>query len=255
MKFILFLSAVCFTALISCQSNRKETTDNTQSAPAETKPAAMPAETKTFFVVTSWVTKNRELAMEHVPNQQKQLVKLWNQGIVENIYYNQRGKFSDGAPLPLIAFFINAADEITARATLDSTDIVRNNLAKYTLRQVGRNIFRRNENAQKLSAGTTIESYAVTWTLNGNRATMDTTGYTDQAIMTAKLQEVGILENIYVDLTPIKQKTTGAEPAVFIVNAKSEKHAHDILDAMPIVRNKKASYAMHDVGQFFMGIK
>jgi len=256
MKYVLLTLTAGSIMLAACQNTTKESTDHTGSTPAvaETR-AAAPVETKTYFVVTSWLTKNRELAMEHTPNQQKQLIQLWNKGIVENIYYNQRGKFSDGGPLPLIAFFINAADEITARATLDTTDIVLHNLASYTLRQVGRNIFRRNENAVKLSAGTAIESYAVTWTLAGDRATMDTTSFNAQAMLTAQLQEVGILENIYVDLSPLKAKTSGAEPAVFILNTKTEKDARRLLDEMPIVKAKKATYGLHHIGQFLMGVK
>lgn len=251
MKYLLFISLACL--VLACDSNNQ--TEKSQQTSASLSAQTKLPEDKTYMVITSWTTKDRAKAMEHVPIQQKQLMSLWNKGLVENIYYNQKAKFNDGQPLPLIAFFSNGQNEFDVRAMLDSTDIVANGLASYTLREVGRNIFPRSENAAKLSAGTQIESYAVVWTLAAGKAKTDTASYKDQAMMTAKLQDVGILENIYVDLNPIDTKPSAINPAVFIINAKNEVGARRVLDQMPIVKSGKATYGLHDVGQFFLGIK
>jgi len=251
----LFLSISLGSLFFACEG-KKQTTNTATTAPAAAQATtAAIQDSKTYFVLTSWTTSDRAKAMEHVPNQQKQLMSLWNKGLVENIYYNQNAKFKDGEPLPLIAFFANGANEFDVRTMLDSTDIVIHNLATYTLREVGRKIFLRSRNAANLTAGTAIESYAVVWTLTGDRSKMDTTSFTAQAIMTARLQDVGILENIYVDLSPLGTKASAINPAVFIINSKDKAGAKKVLDEMPIVKSKKATYGLYDVGQYFMGTK
>ncbi len=249
--------AIAFAALnlIACDQTKSTSQTQNGSAVSEESPGQKSREQNTYFVISSWITKDRQEALNHIPNQQKQLMSLWNRGLVENIYYNQKGKFSDGQPLSLIACFVKAENEDAARAMLDTTDIVKNKLANYTIRQVGNVISSRSENAVKLSAGTAIESYAVVWELKNQDAKKDSTIFISQSKTTAQLQNVGIIENIYVNTESIGKKNSDIKPAVFIINAKNEAGARQVLNEMPIVKSGIASYGLHHVGQFMSGVK
>ncbi|WP_353718759.1 hypothetical protein [Dyadobacter sp. 676] len=168
-KSLIMLSILC---MFSCASNdyydnnsdgSKETASGSASSPTETHSPA-----KTFFVLTSWKTQNRQLAMQSIPVAQKQLMGLWKKGIVENVYYRQNGDIKNNEPLALVAFFIKAASEDDVRATLDTTVLVKNQLATYTLREVGKNVLGRNDNTSRLNSAVNIETFAVTWSMSNS---------------------------------------------------------------------------------------
>lgn len=252
MKVLLLV--VSLAGLYACQSNTYKDEQMQQAAADSTKDTTATPETKKFFVLTSWSTTDRNKALAHIPNQQKQLMGLWQKGVVENVYYNQKGKFNDDQPLSLIAFFINASSEDQARMALDTTDIVKSNLANYTLRPVGEQVFGRNDKAMKL-ASTTDHVYAVIWAFLVDRTKLDTKILDEQKAFGKKLEQEGIIENGYIDLSSLSSQTNDTQPGIYFINAKSEADAKKIIDDMPMIQAKQATYGLRDIGQFFIGKK
>ena len=253
MRTLLLLSSLL--GIYACQSNNQKVESTPQDSVAVEQQVAVDTEaTKTFFVLTSWATTDRNKAMAHIPNQQRQLMGLWNKRIVENIYYDQKGKFSNDQPLSLIAFFIKASTENNAHLALDTTDIVKNNLANYTLRPVGQLAFGRSENATKVGSEAG-HVYAVIWAFLEKGNKIDTTVLKQQIKVDTKLQQDGIVENGYIDQNSLSAQSNGTQPGLYFINTKSEADARKVLDAMPLVKSKMATYGLRDVGQFFTGVK
>ena len=250
-----FLLLISLSGLYACQSNTNKADQTQQDTTSISKDTlATAANAKTFFVITSWTTTDRNKAMAHIPTQQKQLMSLWNKGIVETIYYDQKGKFADNQPLSLIAFFIKSPTEDGAHLSLDTTDLVKNNLAEYTLRPVGQSVFGRSPQAMKV-ASTTNHVYAVIWAFLVEKDKLDTKILGEQARLNEKLQQEGLLENGYIDLSSLSADSGGTQPGIYFINAKSEDEARKVLDTMPLVTSKQATYGLRDVGQFFAGSK
>ncbi len=247
------LVLISFFGLYACQSNKSKEESTQQDTTVVAQDIAVVA-AKKFFVITSWTTTDRDKAMAHIPNQQKQLMGLWNKGIVENIYYDQKGKFTNNQPLSLIAFFIKASTEDDAHLALDTTDLVKSNLAEYTLRPVGQNVFGRSDKAMKV-ASTTDHVYAVIWAFLVERSKLDPEILRKQAILNEKLQQEGLLENGYIDFRLSSENSEGTQPGIYFINAKSEAEARKVLDTMPLVTSKQATYGLRDVGQFLAGTK
>ncbi|GAB4041561.1 hypothetical protein [Spirosoma jeollabukense] len=181
-----------FFGLGACQSTTQKSdqaqTDTTAVIPDTVAQTEKPSN---FFVLTSWATTDRNKAMAYVPNQQKQLMGLWRKGIVENIYYNQKGKFADGQPLVLIGFFLKGLTEAQAHQALDTTDVVKTNLANYSLQLVGQPVFGRSDKALTISAAGT-ETYAVIWAFLVNRDSLDRAVLGEQMNLNIRLQREGI---------------------------------------------------------------
>jgi len=249
MKPLLMPIMVCL--FLSCQTTESKHETKKPDSLSVFKDSVEKKEIKKFFVLTKWSTTDREKALSHIPKQQKQLMSLWNKGIVENIYYPPKGKIEADKPLALIAFIINGTSEKEVRTTLDTTDIVKSNLASYTLIPVGYNVFNRNEEALKLVS---IEkTYAVLLAFLVEKDKLNSKIIGEQALLNSKLHEQGILENAYINLNFLAADSTGTQPAIFFINAKNEKDAKILLDKMPLVTSKQATYALHNVGRFLVG--
>ncbi|WP_353718758.1 hypothetical protein [Dyadobacter sp. 676] len=70
--------------------------------------------------------------------------------------------------------------------------------------------------------------------------------------MTKQLFDIGRLETAYIDESA-HENYKALAPAVFFVNATGTADAKRLLDQMPIVRSKRATYALHRVGRFLLG--
>lgn len=181
-------------------------------------------------------------------------MRLWEKGIVENVYDNQKGKFSGNEPRSLSAFSIKAPGEAAAHQALDTTDIVKSNLATYSLRPIGETAFGRNDKATKMAA-TDGYAFAVLWALQTERTKNRHYSFERTGQCGVKLMQEGVIENGYIDPTLTSMNIEGKQPAIFFINAPSEKAARKILDKMSLVKEKQATYGLHDVGQFFLGRK
>ncbi|GAB3926145.1 DUF6491 family protein [Larkinella terrae] len=245
---------ITFLGLYACQSNKTNEESTQQDTTVIAAQDAADVAAQKYFVITSWTTTDRNKAITHIQNQQKQLMELWNKGIVENIYYDQKGKFADNEPLSVVAFFIKASTEDAAHLALDTTDLVKNNLADYSLRPVGQRVFDRSKKAMNL-ASKANRVYAVIWAFLVERDKLDTNVLREQAIRNEKLEQEGVLENGYIDLNSLSANSGGTQPGIYFINAKNEVDARKVLDTMPLVTSKQAAYGLRNVGQFLAGVK
>lgn len=92
---------------------------------------------ETFAVVWTTVSMRKEKLEEIVPSQTKQLHKLWEDGIVENVYFKTDEEFTSDETWPNIMFFVKAKNKDAAKDILDNMDFVKHKLATYELHPVG----------------------------------------------------------------------------------------------------------------------
>lgn len=105
---------------------------------------------ETFAVVWEWSTGDRQLVNDNLASQATQLMDLWREGVVENVYFNADSKFTDDKPLPNVVFFIKAKNENEAKQTLNQMVFVKKSIAQYTLYPVGTLWLIKHEDFQKL---------------------------------------------------------------------------------------------------------
>ena len=105
---------------------------------------------ETFAVVWEWSTDNRDTINNNLASQATELMDLWRQGVVENVYLNTEAKFADDKPMPTVVFFIKAENENGAKETLNEMVFVKKDIAKYKLYPVGILWLIKHEDFEKL---------------------------------------------------------------------------------------------------------
>lgn len=105
---------------------------------------------ETFAVVWQWTTGDRDKVNTNLATQATQLLDLWREGIVENVYLNTEAKFTDDEPMPNVVFFIKAKNKKDAKKTLNKMVFVKESIAQYELYPVGSLWLIKHEDFQKL---------------------------------------------------------------------------------------------------------
>lgn len=106
---------------------------------------------ETFAVVWEWSTGDREAVSSNMATQTTQLMDLWKQGVVENVYFNAEGTFADDTPFPTVVFFIKAENEDKAKKILNEMVFVKNGIKQYKLYPVGKLWLINYEDYQKIN--------------------------------------------------------------------------------------------------------
>ena len=96
---------------------------------------------KSYVTVWNTITENdsanaKELIKENVKAQSDAILKLWEEGIVENAYFDIEGTVNNNLITDFV-FFINADSEAEAIEICDELPFVKQQLASYKLQQVG----------------------------------------------------------------------------------------------------------------------
>lgn len=107
--------------------------------------------------------------------------------------------------------------------------------------------------AQKLFAEEDFDmrhSYAVVWTVNSGTSELYSNTLADQASSVLELWKAGAVENVYLDnKVSVKEIDKGdSSRVVFFIKAETEADAKKMLDAMPFVNEKVATYELFPVG-------
>lgn len=229
----------------------KNKTEN-QSEDSELQPQTQPVSNevmKTYAVIPSLVTENPQKFNDNIAEQASQLNKLWEEGTVENLYYNVDGQQVDKQIIPTIAYFIRATDIDNARNILDQMVFRTKNIGTFDLIPVGNFLFGQSEKAGDARLKKK-NAYVVIWDLSKPYNEVDPQIIQNQFEADFKLYEEGILENAY--------KNSPYDPSinnftVYFMNADSEEEAKKILNEMPFVTTNTGSYKVIDVGHFMRG--
>jgi hypothetical protein len=93
----------------------------------------------TYAVVWTIDTEDSELFHSAISEHSAEVLQLWRDGTVENVYIDSENKHDDlrkGDPARVM-FFIKAKTDVDAKKILDELPLVKNKVAIYTLHPVG----------------------------------------------------------------------------------------------------------------------
>ncbi len=206
---------------------------------------------KTYAVVPSLVTENPQKFNDNIVQQASQLNKLWEEGTVENLYYNVDGQKIDKNIIPSITYFIRATDIDKARSILDQMIFRTKNIGTFELIPVGNFLFGQSEKAADVRLKKK-NAYVVIWDLLKPYNEIDRDDIQNHFEADSKLYEEGILENAYKN-SPYDESIKNF--TVYFMNADSEEEANKILNEMPFVKSKTGSFKIIYVGHFMRGKK
>ena len=93
-------------------------------------------------------------------------------------------------------------------------------------------------------------SYAVVWSMDTDDAELFNSAIGDQSIKVLELWKSGIVENVYLDTKKTLKVIHKGDIArvMFFIKAKTDGEARKILDELPLVKKKVATYTLHPVG-------
>lgn len=95
--------------------------------------------------------------------------------------------------------------------------------------------------------------FAVVWSwVNADKALIDA-HVAHQSLQLRNLAAQGTAESVYFDTTPTGDDAIGYPTIGFILNAKSEAAARELLDQMVFVEKRIADYTLHPVGNKWLG--
>lgn len=250
MKHTLLLLVASFLVM-SCGDTKKKATTKTQAATTEAPTIGR----SNYAVVWSWKTTDVNLVTENTQKISDELTALWKNDIVENVYYDSDSKIDKLANLPNISFFMKAEGIKDAESILNNLTVVKKGIAKYSLYPVGVKWLGRNTEAIKERGMT--KSYVAVWNTitkhdqsNAKERIKENVKAQSDAIL--DLWEEGSVENIYMDIEGTIKLNLISDFVCF-VNVNSEKEAEELLNKLPFVTKKIASYKLFPVGTFWLG--
>lgn len=205
----------------------------------------------TYAVIPSLVTENPQKFNDNITEQASQLNKLWEEGIVENLYYNVEGQTVDKQIIPSITYFIRATDEDKAKNILDQMIFRTKNIGTFDLIPVGNFLFGESEKSKDVRLKKK-NTYVVIWDLLKPYNEVDRKEIEDQFAADFKLYEDGVLENAYKN-SPYDESVKNF--TVYFMNADTEQGANKILNEMPFIKSNTASFRIINVGHFMRGKK
>lgn len=203
----------------------------------------------TYAVIPSLITEDAQKFNDNISEQASQLNKLWEEGTVENLYYNVDGQTVDNQTIPTIAYFIRATDIEDARNILDQSVFRSKNIGTVELIPVGNFLFGQSEKAGDVRLKKQ-NVYVVVWDLLKPYDEVAQQDIQNQFDADFKLYEEGILENAYKN-SPYDESIKNF--TVYFMNADSEEEANKILNEMPFVKSNIGSFKIRNVGHFMRG--
>lgn len=242
MKILIFFIPILL--FLGCSEQPKEDFLNKKETPKYN--------VETFAVVWETVSMQKEKIIKHLPAQQQQLQKLWDEGTAENVYLKTDEKFGENDTFPNIMFFLKAKNREAAEELLNEMEFVKNKLAIYNLYPVGVLWLTRNDKTlEKIQQSK--KTFAVIWSSTSNDKLSDddirlqSEGFT-------KLWDEGYIENAYFDIVGASTGKKDRPTVVNFVNAQSTDEVHKILSELHFVKNERSTYMLFDVGVLWLGV-
>ena len=207
---------------------------------------------KNYAVVWAWTTENHEFILENLKWQIEDFQKLFDKGIIENVYLNnyEFTQLNDKAKMTTIMFFIKAKNEKDVRTMLDEMKFVKTQIAKYQIYPVGSKMLGRSESANLSKTF----SFAVIWANTGDKELTDN-NVQEQFEQTVQLWNNGLIENAYFATESAYKRANETPGMAYFVNAATEDEARAILDDLIFVKKGIATYRIFPVGTFWLGSK
>jgi hypothetical protein len=201
-----------------------------------------------FAVLITYKPQDKASIANEIGAQMEQLDNWWKAGYIENIYYQSAVQVKGTDSLPVVSFFIRAADEFGARSILDDAVMVKRGYATYELRPVGQLVRQRPAAAADVALKKG-HVFVVVYDSKDNWKSLPAGVSKEQELQDSVLHVKGIIENQYLD----REASTNKYTAVYFINAASKKEAQDLIAAMPVVKGGNASYKIREVGSFMKG--
>lgn len=202
-----------------------------------------------FAVTWQWTTDNVQFVVDNSARISEELVKLWNQDVVENAYFDTNSPIDKLAHLPNITFFIKAFSEAEARSILDELTIVQKGIAAYQLHPVG--LLWLDRSTVAINQKGITNSFVAIWETKRSLKTSDPLLKAQNDRVLA-LWNTGNIENVYFDNAGTNQ-VNDITDFVFFVNSNTRAEAEAICNSLPFFEEKVADYKMYQVGTFWMG--
>lgn len=206
---------------------------------------------ETFAVVWKTYSLQKDKMEKIVPTQTEQLKSLWEQGIVENVYFKTDEKFGKDDTWPNIMFFIKAKNQEAAKEILDEMDFVKHKFAMYELHPVGVLWLKRNEKAIE-RVQKTKRTFGVVWATDVEKQISDDDIKIQSEDFT-NLWNDGFIENAYFDIIGSSTGKKDRPTVVNFVNAENEEEANNILGNLHFIKKGLSSYMLFDVGILWLG--
>lgn len=244
MNKIVSLIGICFV-LFSCNNLGSQNSTDQQTAAQDINSSVG---RNNYAVVWEWLTKDLELVKENTGLFTTELIALWTNEDIENVYFNTEAGLDTEMPFPTISFFIQAFSPGDAQALLDSLSIVKKQIASYTLHPVGMLWLGQNQETSDINS--TSESFVSIWETKDKRPVDALTKSQNDAVLA--LWNEGKIENVYFDIegtTKANKKTD----FVFYIRAPNITEANSICESLPFFRESMASYQIFPAGTFWLG--
>lgn len=248
-KFLTSLFILNLLVFVNCKDKTENPTRPSEPEIQRDAQTASDQAINTYAVITSLVTGDAQKFNDNITEQASQLNKLWEEGRVENLYYNVEGPMVENQTLPRIAYFIRATDKAKARDILEETIFMRKNIGSFELIPVGNFLFGQSEKSGDVRLKK-HNAYVVIWDLLKPYDEVDRMEIDKQFDADFKLYEEGILENAYKN-SPYDDSINNF--TVYFINAENIEEANAILNDMPFVKSNIASYKIMYVGHLMRG--
>ena len=247
MKQSIIYFALCFL-IIACGKDTKKTTPEDSSKVQETTTEDnSKIGRNNYAVIWKWTTSNEQLVSKNTVLIGEELNELWQEDIIENVYYNSNAEIGKLGYFPNISFFIKSHSTEKAKTILDKFSIVKKNIASYQLYPVG--TLWMDRKADLISEKGMTLSFVSVWATK-QKPSQDLVKKQSDAVL--GLWNNGDIENVYFDIEGT-QKANSATDFVFYINTNSEEEAKALCNAMPFYKENIASYELYPVGVFWMG--
>lgn len=98
------------------------------------------------------------------------------------------------------------------------------------------------------------KNFAVIWTIDTNDAGLFNDTIADHSKKVLELWKDGVIENVYIDSEKTHDVVHKGDVArvMFFIKAKTDKEAKMLLDDMPLVTNKVATYSLYPAGTLWL---
>lgn len=231
--------------LLSCNNSNKTETLNQPSKTIETSKIGR----HNYAVVWDWSTDDKALVIKHSASFSKELLSLWENNDIENVYLNPEIELNAELPFPSISFFVKAHSIEAAKSILNELTIVKEKIAQYKLFPVGLLWLEGNKKAEAIH--TDYKSFVTIWESNAQTPSAELTKAQNDTIL--NLWNNGTIENVYFD---VKGVTNPSEKTDFVlfVKAKNKADAESICKSLPFYKKEIVSYKIFNAGTFWLGV-
>ena len=231
--------------LFSCNNPNKQSSQN-QNPTTKEKPDISKFN---YAVVWDWTTKDKELVIENASTFTLELLNLWENNDIENVYFDSEAEVKNDMQFPSISFFVKSQSITGAKIILNDLTIVKKGIASYKLYPVGMLWLKQTLDSTKINMND--KSFVTIWKTKNKETIDDLTKTQSDTILS--LWNNGKIENVYFDVQGVmdKNKTTDF---VFYIRAANMNEAEIIAKSLPFYKENIATYQIFPAGVFWLGI-